>query len=264
MNKIVLCMLVSILGIVKVLSQDNSVYSKKIEYSKECIKAKKYTNLKKALTKPNEVLYLNLYIVDKTTEELFRKNFHLFVNLRKLVVESTFTKTIEFKEDLSIMRNLEYLRIMGLKCDPELKGIENLKNLKYLCLSGTWLEKFPEKVMNLTTLEILDLSINYLSILPENLNMLSNLKEFDISNNCFVNVPKQIGIMKSLIHIDFNNAENNIYFSNGQKMCLNSIDEIPVFLFEMSSLKTLSLYKVKLSIEIKTELSEKSKFKISF
>jgi len=249
----------------KLYSQEYSLYAKKIEYTEAYDKAKTYRNVKKAIKVAENVESLKITIYNSTYEYLvFMNNYSKFSNLKKLVIENwSNDSTLKFVQDLSVFKDIEYIRMMSISIPEDVSGFDKLQKLQYLDLSECGFESVPKGIFHLKHLQVLNLSMNKISFLDSSFTKLDTLKELDISNNNFDSVPEVVCKMKSLLYFDYNNAENILFYPNGREVYVNRLRKSPECLFELENLRKVSFYKVPSNPDIKTEVKDlKGKVKV--
>ena len=239
------------------VGQDYSIYGNRITYSQELMEARTVRDVRLAIGNPELVVNILINVAeDSLGYELFKQDVKRFVNLRRLVVfNPDITQDIAFDLDLSHLTKLEYLRIEGLVCDDDIKGLKELKDLKFLTISGAGLKSFPDAVLSLHDVEVLDLSVNFISVLPNAIKDMKRVKELDISNNAFVDIPESIARMDSLFYLDFNNAETGIGETH-EKFGNNVLNNYPETIINMPSLLSLSLFSVAVTPEMRKRIKQ--------
>jgi hypothetical protein len=252
MNKFFLA--VVLLASLRSSAQDYSTTGKRIVYSETLKKAKKYTDIDKALLAPGQVHYLHIvsYGKDSSLQKL-SDSIGKLTNLRKLVVMN-YGAYVSLSPGLWELKELEHLALFNFP-GLSINGIAELKELKYLSLDGIGLKDIPPGLLELQKLEFLDLSCNRLSQLPRDIGKLALLKELELTNNCFTSIPPEIEKLVMLQHLTINNAERGAVLADGTIVCNNSITSFPVVFAHTKSLKKVScFFKVDIEPGMKTKI----------
>lgn len=233
-----------------------------LSYSFNNKRLKRFSDLDKALEKPEEVIYLDwsLSNIDTPSIALERLNQTLpkFTNLKKLVISGSESCRRNFPDQVFQQTQLEFLVIQffpGLKPD-DLLPLKNLTNLKFLSLQFCQLDYIPASVYGLPALEGLDMGGNNLSSIPE-IEGLNELITLDLTNNCFKEFPQNLSACKKLKYLDINNAEGvNLQRLQAHGMCANIFHRLDG-LDKFESLERISLFSVPVSSNHIEELQQK-------
>ena len=113
-------------------------------------------------------------------------------------------------------------------------GLTRLKNLKILNLKNNQFQVISSKIEEMSSLEELDLCDNKLQTFSKELGKLPHLKKLRLNDNLLTSLPKleKECIFKSLISLDLDYAK---------------VKELPQWVFEISSLRFLSLTGLRLN-----------------
>ena len=164
---------------------------------------------------------------------------------------------------------LNFLEISktSLICLPE--DIGHLSSITNLILHSNKIQQIAEAIGSLTQLKVLDLSRNELEVVPAEIGQLSVLHTLNVGDNCLKSFPDMSRMHQ--LHV-FDISHNQLeYLPEGitspELSVLaqitansNSLQEVPVELSQLASLKTLDISDNQLT-GIPAELSECSKLK---
>ena len=169
-------------------------------------------------------------------------------NLSRLNLAHNFIKNLP--EELWNLKNLKFLGLSENRLDNISASIEKLENLKILDIEKNDLFNLPKEIDNLKNLkeiyldegfsikkftnednpQILNLNNKKLPYIPFDIIMLrKSLKELHLRNNKLSDIPPSLGKLKKLKKL------------NLSKNPINSTDDVPVEILELSNLKTLIL-----------------------
>lgn len=161
-----------------------------------------------------------------------------------------------------IINNDEKITKLSLNCCNLMNEtipdeVWELKYLEYLCLSNNMISYFPEKILGFTNLRELYLNGNQIRIVTNNVSKLKKLEILDMACNQLETLPSTIGNLHMLRRLRLNT--NRMIFlpvlnslnqwENLETLELDGADikELPQWLFELKSLKYLSLSKLHLN-----------------
>ncbi|MHA1329020.1 MAG: leucine-rich repeat domain-containing protein [Promethearchaeota archaeon] len=146
------------------------------------------------LIKDRKIIWLN---ISKESLKNFPQEILKLKNLKKLFLK--WARRITFlPEEISELRELEWLKTFDCPFKELPESIGNLKKLKTLKIRDASLTSLPNSITHLTNLKILDISFNEIEQLPEEIGMLKNLKKLILNRNKFTEIPDSITNLKKL------------------------------------------------------------------
>jgi Leucine-rich repeat (LRR) protein len=235
-----------------------------------------FYKLKDALQQPENVR--SLYVdADDLKNGLTVFDLQKFHNLNKLTL-SDFDSNTDFNQLFRVLTGLSQIDTLelsnsGLSVLPdEIGGIKSLvslkitychrlvsisneiKYLKYLThlnLTNNSISTLPNVFDSLKKLKILDLNSNKLNGLPESIRTLTALEELNLFHNQIVSLPESIGELDHLKSISLSDNPLIDLPANFNQLLLeelyigkNSFEKFPYQLFDISTLKKISIYEI--------------------
>lgn len=128
-------------------------------------------------------------------------SLHRLTNLEGFKLERT--SMTELPNNLFELHNLKEIQVIhneGIKNLPD--QISYLKNLEYLYAYSNEIKELPKTFFRLENLKVLHLADNKIEELPSEMTALPSLKVFNLSGNRLKNIPEDLFEMKSIEEID--------------------------------------------------------------
>eukprot|EP01111_Echinosteliopsis_oligospora_P010652 TRINITY_DN3372_c0_g1_i2.p1 TRINITY_DN3372_c0_g1~~TRINITY_DN3372_c0_g1_i2.p1 ORF type:complete len:497 (-),score=80.20 TRINITY_DN3372_c0_g1_i2:120-1610(-) len=163
---------------------------------------------------------------------------------------------------------LTKLVIAGNPITKVSKDLRKLENLVYLNLGSSAISSFPECALsNLPNLTYLNISENKLKQVPSSIGELTQLTELSIgSNKEITTLPPSLGHLQHLTILKLGNCRISVIpqaigqLHNLKDLQLqdNTIEDLPSFLWELSSLEMLNISKNKITSLLEPHLTNAS------
>jgi Leucine-rich repeat (LRR) protein len=141
-----------------------------------------YSDLDKALIKPNKVKRLKLYFIkydlNKYKEEILK-----FENLRELSIQFDCSYNYHLPNEIGQLKSLRKLHFLNYNFTEFPNWLFNLSKLENLMLRGNNISTIPSLISELSALKHLKIENTRISTIPNTLKDLKNLKTLSLGDN---------------------------------------------------------------------------------